>query len=210
MEPVRFVAGLDVAQQHDASCLCILELVGGPEPLRMVHLDAWMLPYPETKMRVAAALDRDPLKGRILLFVDSTGPGLALHEELRLVPSVRESVGDDRLFGMMITGGQAVRRNGGFIHCGKFPLIAGLRSAIGGGKLQIPKTLPLAGALLREAEAFTAHQRPTGTWQLGNDPKLAPRDDMVLATALGVLGARIHLAAASSTHTNRREIRCPR
>ena len=66
---------------------------------------------------------------------------------------------------------------------GLHELVGGLVTAVWGGQILILKDLPLVGALYQELAAYSAMQRPSGSWRLGNDPKLAPHDDLVISAA---------------------------
>jgi hypothetical protein len=46
LEKVRYVAGLDVAQQHDWTALAVLEVL--KDEIRLVALDRWQKLYPDT------------------------------------------------------------------------------------------------------------------------------------------------------------------
>jgi hypothetical protein len=155
-----------------------------------VHLDRWWASYPDTHRHVVGTLSREPLAARCILAADATGVGLSWWETFRLDPRVREVVGDDRLLPITITSGKGVSRSGRFLRVGNHRLIAELRAALARRVLRVSKGLPLLPDFMAELDGFEAHVRSTGSLAMGNNPRLAPHDDLVLATALAVVAAK--------------------
>jgi hypothetical protein len=192
-QEVAYVAGLDLAMERDASALACLrcqKASDGSLRLSLVHLDRWWASYPDTHRHVVRTLSREPLSGRTILAADSTGVGLSWWETFRLDPRVREVVGGDRLMPVTITSGKGVSRSDWFLRVGKHRLIAELRVALARRYLRVSKGLPLLPDLMAELDGFEAHVRASGSLAMGNNPRLAPHDDLVLATAIAVVAAR--------------------
>jgi hypothetical protein len=67
LEPVRFVAGLDVAQQNDFSALVVLELIYAPnnhkklDEIRLVALERWQKLYPDTLEELGVIFSEETL-----------------------------------------------------------------------------------------------------------------------------------------------------
>lgn len=192
-QQVSYVCGLDLAQQEDASALAVVRCEKGSNGsirLGLAHLDRWWSSYPETHRHVLQTLSRAELAGRCLLALDSTGVGLSFYETLKLDPQARAAIGDDRIVPVTITSGRQISRSGQFLRVGKVRLISELHAALARGTLRIAQRLPLRDELFREMAGFEAQVRATGSLAMGNNPKLAKHDDLVLAVAMAVVASR--------------------
>lgn len=200
-QEVAFVGGLDLARQVDASALSCLACRRGPDGrLRfgLVYLDRWWSSYPNTHARVLETISREPLAGRLVLAVDSTGPGLSWYEGFEADPRVRALMGGGRLVPVSITSGRAVTRSGPYLRVGKHRLITELHAALGDA-LTVSKGLPLLGELARELDGFEGRVRATGYLAFGNNAKVAAHDDLVVSVALALVAARVAFGEISTT-----------
>jgi hypothetical protein len=159
LEPVRYVAGLDVAQQHDWTALAILELVYAPgqhkvpSEIRLVALDRWQMLYPDTLEELGYIFSDEPWAKRTLLATDATGPGLHLYEDM--VP--------------------------------KNLLITRLQSALRRHLIKVPEKLPLYNILESEIEGYELKVREGSKHvTFSNNPRDGgpEHDDTILALSL--------------------------
>jgi hypothetical protein len=183
----RYYCGLDVAQQHDFTALAILERVNGE--VRLVHLDRWMLHYPDTLARLGVIFS-DPqaaLARKSRLVVDATGPGLSFYEDMRRDPILRRTVYDQRIVPMVIRPNtEAPHKSGRFWHIPKHYLITRLQSALRRHQIKVPVGLPLMDVLERELEGYELKVKDTGYVTYSNNPRDGgpEHDDTILALAM--------------------------
>jgi hypothetical protein len=149
---------------------------------RLVHLDRFELgtPYPEVVDQLAEFFAREPLIGKTRLAVDATGVGLAVFQDLKRARlAVRE------ILPVLITAGSQVNKEGGIWRVPKRDLVHPLRVRFEEKSIKIPRGLTHLEALSEELQGYEmkVNQR-TGHDSYSNDPREAPHDDLVLATAL--------------------------
>jgi hypothetical protein len=191
------VAGLDVAQQHDYTALAILERYTTEDfekEVRLVHLDRWQLPYPDTVTKVGKIFSSEKLAHQAKVVVDATGPGLSFYEDLRRDKTMRDVVWDARLMPMIITAGQDRSRSGRFFHVPKHYLITRLQTAIRKHQIRVPRKLPLYAVLEQEIEGYELKVRE-GSNQVtySNNPRDGgpEHDDTILALAMAWWGLAV-------------------
>ena len=188
---IRYFAGLDIGQLSDYTALAIMERVYKYEDHldvetevehRLIHLDRFELgtPYPEVVEKLGDFFVRPPLAGRTRLAVDATGVGLAVFQDLKKAHlPVRE------ILPVLITAGQQVNREGGIWRVPKRDLIHPLRVRFEERSVKIPRGLEHLEALTEELAGYEMKvNQTTGHDSYVNDPREAPHDDLVLATAL--------------------------
>jgi len=193
LEPVRFVAGLDVAQQNDFSALVILELIYAPnnhkklEEVRLVALERWQKLYPDTLEELGVIFSEETLKRRTILATDATGPGLHLYEDMVRDEALISCVGKERITPVVITPGQNEGRVGKFRMVPKHLLITRLQSAIRRRQIRVPRKLPLYNILESELEGYEM-KLSEGSKRVTffNNPRDGgpEHDDTILALAL--------------------------
>jgi len=192
LEGVRYVAGLDVAQQHDWTALAVLELVPmssleqGRE-IRLVALDRWQMLYPDTLAELGVIFSEETLARRTILATDATGPGLSLYEDMVRDVALLSCVGKDRITPVVITPGQQEDRDGRFRKVPKHLLITRLQSAIRRHLIRVPRKLPLYNILESEIEGYELKIREGSKHvTFSNNPRDGgpEHDDTILALAI--------------------------
>ena len=173
---MKFIVGLDLGQAQDFTALAVIERVEGGYHVR--HLERFPLGtvYPAIVERVAALMEREPLRGQATLVVDATGVGAPVVDLL-------QAAGLDPV-AVTITGGDQVsqvERN--HYRVPKRDLVSTLQVLLQSARLKVAESLPEARTLVQELLNFqvriTAAAHDTyGTWREGQ------HDDLVLATAL--------------------------
>jgi hypothetical protein len=193
LEPVRFVAGLDVAQQSDWSAVAVLELIRAPgnpkklEEVRLVALERWQKLYPDTLEELGVIFSEEPLKRRTILATDATGPGLHLYEDMVRDEALISCVGKERITPVVITPGQNEGRDGKFRMVPKHLLITRLQSAIRRRQIRVPRKLPLYNILESELEGYEMKlNEGSKRVTFYNNPRDGgpEHDDTILALAL--------------------------
>ena len=188
---IDFFAGLDIGQLSDHTALAIMQRVHKHEERldaeteiehRLVHLERFELgtPYPRVVEKLAGFFARAPLRNRTRLAVDATGVGLAVFQDLRKARlPVRE------LLPVLITAGQHANLEGGILRVPKRDLVHPLRVRFEERSVKIPKGLAHLGELAEELAGYEMKvKQKMGHDSYANDPREAPHDDLVLATAL--------------------------
>jgi hypothetical protein len=193
LEPVRFVAGLDVAQQANWTALVVLELIYAPnnhkklDEIRLVALERWQKLYPDTLEELGVIFSEETLKRRSILATDATGPGLPLYEDMVHDEALISCVGKERITPVVITPGQNEGRDGKFRMVPKHLLITRLQSAIRRRQIRVPRKLPLYNILESELEGYEI-KLSEGSKRVTffNNPRDGgpKHDDTVLAQAL--------------------------
>jgi len=193
LEPVRFVAGLDVAQQHDWTALAVLELIYAPnnhkklDEVRLVALERWQKLYPDTLQELGVIFSEATLKRRTILATDATGPGLHLYEDMVRDEALLSCVGKERITPVVITPGQNEGRDRKFRMVPKHLLITRLQSAIRRRQIRVPRKLPLYNVLESEIEGCELKIREGSKHvTFSNIPRDGgpEHDDTILALAL--------------------------
>jgi len=193
LEPVRFVAALDVAQQADWTGLVVLELIYAPNnhkklaEVRLVALERWQKLYPDTLEELGVIFSEETLKRRTILATDATGPGLHLYEDMVRDEALISSLGKERITPVVITPGQNEGRDGKFRKVPKPLLITRLQSAIRRRQIRVPRKLPLYNILESELEGYEM-KLSEGSKRVTffNNPRDGgpEHDDTILALAL--------------------------
>ena len=189
---VRYVAGLDVAQQNDWTAVAILEGVPsfaspGPQEIRLVALDRWQKLYPDTLAELGYIFSDEQFARKVMLATDATGPGLHLYEDMVRDQDLVGCVGKDRIMPVVITAGQSEERDGRFRKVPKHLLITRLQSAIRRHEIRVPRKLPLYDVLLAELEGYEMKVREgSKRVTFSNNPRDGgpEHDDTILALAL--------------------------
>ncbi len=195
-ERVRYVAGLDVAQQNDWTAIAVLEVVWdaslglprvvGPE-IRLVALDRWQKLYPDTLEELGYIFSDEQFARKVMLATDATGPGLHLYEDMVRDEDLLACVGKDRITPVVITAGQSEERDGRFRKVPKHLLISRLQSAIRRHEIRVPRKLPLYDILLSELDGYEMKVREGSKHvTFSNNPRDGgpEHDDTILALAL--------------------------
>lgn len=174
-----YIIGLDLGQAQDYTAISILEDTGGdPATYHARHLErvALKTPYPAIVAKVAAMMEKEPLKGTSALVVDATGVGAPVVELLRAAGC--------NPFPVWITGGDAVSMDWVQARVPKRDLVSSLQILLQSGRLKVAASLPNAETLVAELLNFkvtidtkTAHDS-YGAWREG------VHDDLVLSVAL--------------------------
>ena len=176
-----FFCGVDLGQSADYTAVAIIERVHGEglSTYHLRHLERPKLgtPYRAIARHVAKLLDAKPLKGLTTLVVDATGVGQPVVELL-------QSEGLSPV-AVTIHGGQGVTVTPTGLGVPKRDLVATLQVLLQTQRLLVAEGLREAPALVQEMLAFrvtidakTAHDT------YGNDWRVNPHDDLVLAVAL--------------------------
>jgi hypothetical protein len=190
LEPVRYVAGLDVAQQNDWTAIAIFELVGderGQREVRLRSLDRWRMPYPGTLNELGHIFAGETFVRKSMLATDATGPGLHLYEDMIRDEAMLNLVSKERIFPVVITSGQNEERDGKFFKVPKHLLISRLQSAVRRHDIRVPRKLPLYGTLESELEGYEMQIREgSKRVTFSNNPRDGgpEHDDTILALAL--------------------------
>jgi hypothetical protein len=215
--PTRYTLGLDLGKMSDFSALAIAgerpertNLILGKAQLVPIWADdpsyalpwlqRWPLrtPYETIARDVAgrvAALVAVP-QAEVQLFVDGTGVGTAVVEILRQQAAIAAM--QERFQIVTITAGREVTQVAGGWHVAKGELVSVAQVALQRGKLHVAPTLPEARTLRDELTTFevTLTEAANATFS-HRDGK---HDDVVLATALALWGARQRPAYATSSN----------
>ena len=175
-----FILGLDLGQAQDYTALAVLERNGSSKQDRkyqLRHLERLPLgtTYPAVVTHVKELMEKDPLKGRVLLVVDATGVGLPVIDLLK-----QEGL---RPIGITITGGTEATRVGGGYHVPKRDLVINLQVLFQSERLKAAESLPLARTFINELLGFKVKINTRGhdsyeAWREG------VHDDLVLAVSL--------------------------
>jgi hypothetical protein len=206
LEPVRFVAALDVAQQADWTALVVLELIYAPnnhkklDEVRLVALERWQKLYPDTLEELGVIFSEETLKRRTILATDATGPGLHLYEDMVRDEALISCVGKERITPVVITPGQNEGRDGKFRMVPKHLLITRLQSAIRRRQIRVPRKLPLYNILESELEGYEMKlNEGSKRVTFYNNPRDGgpEHDDTILALALAHW--RVHYKPKGST-----------
>lgn len=170
--------GLDLGQAADYTALTIIEKTGkSPALFQGKHLHRFPLgtPYPEIVREVGALLSTPQLVGKCRLVVDATGVGRPVVDLLRKARL--------RPIPVVITSGDRVTVEGGFLRVPKRDLAGSLQVLLQTQRLKIAATHPLVPVLTEEMKNFkvklTLSGHDTyGAWREGQ------HDDLILSVAL--------------------------
>jgi len=175
-----FILGLDLGQVKDYTALGVLERDGSSKQDRKYQLRRLeRLPlgttYPAVVTHVKELMEKEPLRGHVLLVVDATGVGLPVLDLLD-----QEGL---RPIGITITGGTEATYVGRGYHVPKRDLVTNLQVLAQSGRLKVAENLPLAHIFVNELLKFKVEINKRGhdsyeAWREG------VHDDLVLAVAL--------------------------
>jgi hypothetical protein len=183
--PVRYIAGLDVAQQHDWSAMTVLEVLR--DEIRLMALDRWQKLYPDTLEELEFIFADSTLARRTLLATDATVPGLHLYEDMVRDAALLTSIPKERITPVVITPGQEESRDGAFRKVPKHLLITHLQSAVRRHQIRVPRKLKLYNVLESELEGYEMKiHEGSKRVSFSNNPRDGgpEQDDTILALAL--------------------------
>lgn len=199
--PVRYTLGLDLGKMSDFTALAIAEERQEAPPApgkapRWAEQPAYALPWLQRwPLRTPYQAIAEDVAGRVAtlaarpgaevrLFVDGTGVGTAVTEILARQPALAAG----RMETVVITAGREVTRVAGGWHVAKGELIGVAQVALQQGRLSVAPQLPEARTLRDELATFevTMTEAANATFRHRD----GQHDDLVLATALALWGAR--------------------
>ena len=177
----RYILGLDLGQAQDYSALCVVQRGdGGRYACRYLHRFPLGTRYDAVVDHVWTLQTRRPLSMYSPLVIDRTGVGLAVCELF--------SARDIAHTGVVIHGGDTVRREGNVAYVPKRDLVATVAVVLEQRRLSIASDMPYADLLAQELAGFraTVSARGHDSYGAGEDWRTAPHDDMVLALAIAL------------------------
>lgn len=180
-----FILGLDLGQSADYTALCIVERrTAEPKPATydVRHLQRFALgtPYPEIVVKLGGMLRAPALAGCVIsLVADATGVGAPVVDLLRAAKLPA------RLVPVLITGGDAVGREGGRFRVPKRDLVGAAKVLLQSGRLKFAE-LPETPTLVRELLNFQVKIDPATAHDSYSAWREGVHDDMVLSVALAV------------------------
>lgn len=213
--PVRFTLGLDLGKMSDFSALAIAEerpertdLILGKARLvpywaddpayDLPWLQRWPLRTPyqviaEDVAKRVAALVAIP-STEVQLYVDGTGVGTAVVEILQQQEAIKFM--PERMKTITITAGREVTRVTDGWHVAKGELVSVAQVALQRGRLNVSPQLPEARTLRDELGTFEVTLTEAANASFSH--RDGKHDDLVLATALALWGAKQRPAYAYS------------
>lgn len=205
--PVRFTLGLDLGKMSDYSALAICEERPERTDLRfgegtlvphwaddpsyaLPWLQRWPLRTPYTTIAAdvagrVAALVAVP-RAEVALFVDGTGVGTAVVEILQRQEAIKAL--HDGMKTVTITAGREVTRTSDGWHAAKGELVSVAQVALQRGRLNVSPQLPEARTLREELATFEVTMTEAANATFAH--RQGQHDDLVLATALALWGAK--------------------
>jgi hypothetical protein len=177
----KIVAGLDLGQRSDYTCLMIAERSEDPKPTYTVrYARRWRgVPYPELVEEIGSILGR--FGGSVRLRVDATGVGAAVMD-LFGEARARESLKVYSLTPIVFTAGNEANPRKDTVP--KKDLIGKLEVLINQGRLSFAGDLKLAGPIKQELKNFQARVSAAG--RASFEAAGSGHDDLVIAAALAV------------------------
>ena len=177
-----FYCGLDLGQVKDYTASSVIERRPGfPAVYHIRNLKRFELgtSYPAIVDQIKTAIDNPAIKPN-LLFVDSTGVGMAVADMIKQVIP--------HFYAVIITAGDTVNAHGRILKVPKKDLISALMVVLQTRRLKIPNLLPEAQLLLEEMTNFqvrisSSGHSSFGVWREGI------HDDLLLSVALACWGA---------------------
>lgn len=176
-----YVLGLDLGQSPDATAIALIEYEHIQEPeyrLRGLHRFPRGTPYNKLTAPIRDRIQQPPLKGRIHIAVDATGPGRPV------VDYLVDELHPTRVYAITITGGHERSGTGRTLNVPKRDLIATTSLILEQDRLRIAKNMHHTDALLEELLAYRRIITESGT-----ETYSAPsggHDDLVLALSLAL------------------------
>ena len=184
----QFYTSADLGQVNDFTAITITERVyvdGKPEyHLRHIERPELGTPYPVIVERLKELSEK--LDGSKTTVIDTTGigrPVFDMMEKARI---------QGMLYGITITGGQDVTREGNIYKVPKIDLISALQLAFQNGELKIARDLPHAEILVKELTNFRVKININANVQF-EAVREGIHDDLVLSAAMGVWKASRHV-----------------
>lgn len=181
---MRYVAGLDLAQRSDYTCLAIAERVGEARPFayEVVYVRRWRgTSYVDLVGQIGAILRQGPFYGEVRLRVDATGVGqpvLDIINQARALGEFQVAELDPIIF----SAGQEANRKTNTVP--KKDLVGALEIALTQGRLKFASDLPLARTIKQELKNFTASISSAGRARF--EASGSGHDDIVVGLALCV------------------------
>jgi hypothetical protein len=178
---MRYVAAIDLGQVHDPTALAVLEVTGRGRNCRfdVRHLERHLgEPYTEIAAGVKALTSKLAKLGETSVAFDQTGVGRAVGDIFR-----GASFGVP-LYGVSITSGDSVTRDGCDYRVPKRDLVSTLQIVLQNDRLRIAKALPLSGLVVRELLNFKV-KVTAGANEIFEAQRAGEHDDFVLALAIG-------------------------
>lgn len=177
--------GVDLGQRRDPTAIAVMESEYRQEDTRVHHMARHLerlplgTPYPDVAERIAmVAAGATEHAGRVTLYVDATGVGMPVVDELRRarVPA--------KLYACYFTHGDQRTVQETDVRIGKAWLVSRLQVLLQGGRLHLPRTVE-AEALARELLEYeikidTDANDRYGAFRVGT------HDDLVTALGLAV------------------------
>lgn len=184
--PTDHIIGLDLGQAQDYTALAVVEREATPGSaafysVRHLHRFPLGTPYTAIVPAVVELANAHPLSGCPVI-ADQTGVGRGV------VDLLRKAKGSPRIIAATITGGSkaSVEEDGLYqcYHVPKKDLVTALQLLLQSRRLKVAASLPEAGTLTRELQAFRSKVNVAS----GNESFEAWRerdhDDLILAVAL--------------------------
>lgn len=181
----RYILSLDPAQLRDYSALSAVRMrydkVCRKVLYDLVNMERRQrIGYDEIVQWASAAYNTPDFHYRSLepplCLLDATGPGLALRDMFRL--------NGIRVVPIMITSGQAMTRDGPFLHIGKPRMFGTFMAALDSGRVQINPAMPIYPTLEREMVNFRAKLSASGNAIFEAGP--GENDDLLFSLAMAV------------------------
>lgn len=204
-EETRYFLGLDLGQSHDPTAICVVRRVRfllaqdvqhrapvwkdeRPAIYQCGYIERVPLGtvYPAIVSHVGQLLQRPIWSGNVDMAIDQTGVGKPIADLF--------SAAGLAFAGVMITGGSEETREGTTHRVPKMTLVSALQALLHEGRLHIQKELPEAAELVRELQDFRVKYTESGHLTFG--AREGRHDDMVLALAIAVWRARVHITQA--------------
>lgn len=185
----EWLLGVDLGQAEDFTGIVAIEKVEGSQDASRFGDDAPPLyhvrlierfrrkPYHAIVNHVKDMLEQPPLHGNTKLIADATGVGRPVIDEMRRIGLAPVAI--------LITAGEIVRTEGGFLHVPKRDLVTSLQLVLQSERLKVAEVLPLAQELIQELLTFQVRITPQGhetfgVWRSG------AHDDLVLAVGMAI------------------------
>jgi hypothetical protein len=182
-EEDRWICGLDLGQAMDFTALVVLQrtIKQDEREYNCPSIKRWPLAttYPAIVADLQTMLAKLPQKPTLV--VDGTGCGRPVVDLIRKARLPIRS-----LVPIIITSGTTAGQANGYTTAPKRDLVGAVMSVMHKGRLHVARELPEAAALVKELRAFTARITTHGNEQYGNDWRVSPHDDLLLALALAI------------------------
>lgn len=179
-----WVIGADLGQARDYSVFLFFERtrVGDETRFALRWIERFRdRPYDEAAELLAGMIEATPeLRGRSTVVMDATGVGRGFADFFARTRS------GAHLVKVTITAGAKLNRDGADWNVPKEFLVFAVATALRAKKLKFSSRLNHVSTLVEELEAFSVNFTPTGREVYGNNARLSPHDDLVLACGMAV------------------------